>query len=74
MWGLSVKVKERLRLKSGRGLQFGVVVTLKEMHGNNRIDDFIKHCTIRGWLVSQVDIDNRFDIYNKAEEEIVLHP
>jgi hypothetical protein len=70
LWGLSIKVKERLRTKSGKGMQFGVVVTLKEMNGKNRIDDFIKSCMFRGWIVNQIDIDNRFDIYIKAEEEV----
>lgn len=70
MWGLSIKTKERLKEKNGRGLQFGVVVTLKEMYGNNRIDDFIKLCMVRGWIVNRIDIDNQIDIYNKAEEEI----
>ena len=69
-WGLSVKVKERLSQKNGRGLQFGVVVTLKEMSGQNRIDDFIKLCMVRGWIVNQIDINNRFDIYNKSEEDL----
>jgi len=69
-WGLSIKVKERLRAKNGRGLQFGVVVTLKEMSGENRIDDFIKLCMLRGWIVNTIDVNNRFDIYNKSEEEI----
>ena len=69
-WGLSIKVKERLLPRNGRGLQFGVVVTLKEMCGENRIDDFIKLCMVRGWIVNQIDIYNRFDIYNKSEEDI----
>lgn len=30
MWGLSIKTKERLDPKAGRGLRFGVVVTLEE--------------------------------------------
>lgn len=70
MWGLSIKTKERLEAKAGRGLQFGVVVTLKEMNGVNRIDDFIKMCMVRGWLVNRLDVDNQFDVYHKAEEEI----
>jgi hypothetical protein len=69
-WGLSIKVKERLRAKNGKGLQFGVVVTLKEMSGENRIDDFIKLCMVRGWIVNQIDINNRVEIYNKSEEEL----
>ena len=72
MWGLSIKTKERLRSKNGKGLQFGVVVTLKEMHGENRIDDFIKLCMMRGWIVNQIDIDNRIDVYSKAEEDLTL--
>jgi hypothetical protein len=71
-WGLSIKVKERLRARNGRGLPFGVVVTLKEMSGENRIDDFIKLCMVRGWIVNQIDINNRFDIYNKSEEDVSL--
>lgn len=70
MWGLSIKTKERLKEKNGRGLSFGVVVTLKEMNGQNRIDDFIKLCMVRGWVVNRIDIENQIDIYNKAEEEI----
>ena len=70
MWGLSIKTKERLKEKNGRGLSFGVVVTLKEMNGENRIDDFIKLCMVRGWIVNRIDIENQIDIYNKAEEEI----
>lgn len=72
MWGLSIKTKERLRAKNGKGLQFGVVVTLKEMHGENRIDDFMKLCMMRGWIVNQIDVSNRFDVYTKAEENLDL--
>jgi hypothetical protein len=51
-------------------LQFGVVVTLKEMNGVNRINDFIKLCMARGWFVSKLDVQNQIDVYAKAEEEI----
>ncbi len=70
MWGLSIKTKERLNYKAGRGLNFGVVVTMKEMNGINRIDEFIKLCMVRGWIVKKVDIQNQIDIYNKSEEDI----
>lgn len=70
MWGLSIKTKERLDPKAGRGLQFGVVVTLKEMNGVNRIDEFIKLCMLRGWIVNRVDVHNQIDVYTRAEEEI----
>ncbi len=69
-WGLSIKTKERLQTTRNRSTPFGVVVTLKEMNGANRIDDFIKLCMVRGLIVNRIDIENRVDVYNKAEEEI----
>ena len=71
-WGLSIKTKERLKSTRDRSTPFGVVVTLKEMNGVNRIDDFIKQCIFRGWIVNRIDIDNRVDVYQKAEEEIIF--
>ena len=53
-------------------MRFGVVVTLKEMNGVNRIDDFIKMCMMRGWMVNQLDVHTQLDIYQKAEEEITF--
>ena len=70
MWGLSIKTKERLAPNAGRGLKFGVVVTLKEMNGVNRIDEFIKLCMMKNWVVNRIDVQNRIDVYSKAEEEI----
>ena len=69
LWGLTINTKERLQ-KRKEPLQFGVVVTLKEMNGVNRIDDFVKMCLARGWLVNRLDIENQLDVYAKAEEEI----
>lgn len=70
IWGVSLKTKERLDKKYGVGIKFGIVVTLKEIDGVNRIDDFIKNCSLRGWLVNKIDVENRIDIYNVAQEEI----
>ena len=70
LWGLSIKTKECLTNRKRDKLPFGVVVTLKEMNGINRIDDFIKLCMARSWLVQQLDVENRLDIYTRAEEEI----
>lgn len=71
LWGLRINTKERLKRKKDP-LQFGVVVTLKEMNGVNRIDDFIKMCMARGWLVHQLDMENQLDVYARAEEDIVF--
>lgn len=70
MWGLGIKTKERLNSQDGKGLKFGVVITLKEMNGVNRINDFVKMCQTRGWIVNTIDLDNQIDIYNKGEEII----
>lgn len=70
MWGLSIRTKERLKEKHGKGLAFGVVVTLKEMNGKNRIDDFKKLCIMHGWIVNEIDVENQINVYNKAEEEL----
>src|SRR5699024_9055359 len=72
MWGMSIKTKERLNNRDGEGIRFGVVVTLKEMNGVNRIEDFIQQCSLRGWLVNEIDVENRIDIYETANEEIEL--
>lgn len=72
LWGLSIKTKERTTAKAKGPLQFGVVVTLKEMNGVNRIDEFIKLCMARGWFVNRLDIQNQIDVYEKAEEEITF--
>ena len=72
LWGLSIKTKERLDPKAGRGLRFGIVVTLREMNGENRIDDFIKMCMMRGWIVNRLDVQAQADVYFKAEEEITF--
>ncbi len=69
-WGMEVKTNNRLDPKDGVGIRFGVVVTLKEMDGENKIDEFIKNCNLRGWLVNEIDINNRIDIYQKMNEKI----
>lgn len=69
-WGMEVKTNNRLDPKDGVGVRFGAVVTLKEMNGVNRIDEFIKNCTLNGWLVNIIDIANRVDIHQKVNEDI----
>ena len=67
---LSIKTKERLKSTHDKGTPFGVVITLKEMNGVNRIDDFMKLCMVRGWIVNKIEVNNMVNVYNKAEEEI----
>lgn len=72
LWGISVTSKERLSTQMRSPLNFGVVVTLKEINGINRIEDFIKACILRGWIVNRIDIQNQLDIYASSQEEIHL--
>lgn len=69
-WGMEIKTNNRLDPEDGVGLRFGVVVTIKEMYGINRIDEFIKNCNLNGWLVNAIDIQNRIEIHEKMNEEI----
>ena len=70
MWGLRIVTKERGSSKKGKGMQFGVVITLREMEGVNRIDEFIKLCGLHNWLVIPLDIETNLDLYNRSDEEI----
>ena len=73
MWGLKIRKTTRWDKPASApfgNLRFGIVVTLREMGGMNRIDEFIQKCSLRGWIVHSVDVQNRVDIYNAAEVEI----
>ena len=71
-WGISLKTKERLVGNSGRGMAFGLVITLKEINGYNRLEEFIRLCSLRGWLVNRINIENQIELFNKAEQDIVF--
>lgn len=72
LWGVTITSKERLSTRVGKRLNFGAVITLKELNGVNRIDEFIKACTLRGFIVNRLDIQNRIDIYNATQEDIIF--
>lgn len=72
LWGLSIKTVERLSGGDGKGIRFGIVITLKEIKGVNRIQEFKYQCALKAWLVNEITIQNRIDIYNKAEQDIVF--
>lgn len=71
-WGMEVKTNNRLNPEDGKGVRFGVVVTLKEMNGKNRIDEFIRSCTLNGWLVNDIDIKSRINLHEKVNEDIAF--
>lgn len=72
LWGLSIKSKARNAAGARDRLAFGVIVTLKEMHGVNRIDDFIQQCQARGWIVNRVNVEAKVNVYNQGQMELLL--
>jgi hypothetical protein len=72
LWGIAIASKERLSTQMKNHLNFGAVITLKELKGINRIDDFIKACRLRGYIVSSLDVQQRINIYNTTQEEIIF--
>lgn len=71
-WGMEVKTNNRLDAEDGRGIRFGAVITLKEMNGVNRIDEFIRNCTLNGWLVTPINVKTRIEINKKMNENIIF--
>lgn len=69
-WGMEIKTNNRLNPTDGIGIRFGVVVTLKEMNNVNRIDEFIRNCSLNKWFVNTIDIKNRIDMHQKVNEDI----
>ncbi|EKT8876235.1 S8 family peptidase [Listeria monocytogenes] len=69
-WGMEIKTNNRLDPEDGVGLRFGVVVTIKEINGVNRIDEFIKNCYLNGWIVNELDVHVKQDIHKKLNEDI----
>jgi hypothetical protein len=69
-WGMEIKTNNRLDSEDGIGIRFGVIVTIKEINGINRIDEFIKNCTLNGWLVNRIDVQTRTNINKKVNEKI----
>jgi hypothetical protein len=71
-WGISLSSKKRLDDDEREELPFGIVVTLKEMAGVNRIDNFIRNCQTSHWIVEEIDITSSIEIYRQAEQEIIF--
>lgn len=69
-WGLSVTSKERKTVATKEDLNFGVVVTMKNIQGKNRIDEFIHSCLLRGYIVNPIHIENKINVYNSSQEEV----
>lgn len=69
-WGIMLRKKERNDPNAGTGIKFAVVVTLREMYGVNRLEEFVQRCSLRGWIVNRIDIETINEIYAAAEVDI----
>lgn len=69
-WGLQIISNERIAKSERTKTKFSLVITLKEVNGKNRFDDFRARCEMSNWFVSEINIENRIDIYNQAEVDI----
>lgn len=68
-WGIAFTVKERLEERSGQGLRVGLVVTLKEVNGVNRINEFRHNLEMAGWIVNSIDMHARAEVIERASVE-----
>lgn len=72
LWGFSVISKERTSTPKKEDLNFGAVVTLKEINGLNRIAEFKHSCLLRGYIVTELEINNQLDIYETIQQDVIL--
>ena len=73
LWGIKLIRSYRFSNKKNREkIKYGLVVTLKEINGQNRLEEFIQRCFLNQWFAERVVIDNKIEVYNKAEEEITF--
>jgi len=70
LWGISMKTKERLQAGGGEPINFGLVITLKNIQGENLLQRFELLCRSRGWLVTDIDVQTQIEIYNQADTEV----
>lgn len=70
MWGMMIRKSSRYQSGSHEPQRFGVVVTIHNLKGENRIDAFIRQCSAIGWIVERVEIDNELRIYEHSQVEV----
>ena len=69
-WGFKIRRSTRQDSSQKDVVPFALVVTLKEMDGHNRIDEFVQRCHLQHWLVNEIDIHNYINLYQEADIEL----
>lgn len=70
LWGLSIKKVDRLTTQNLQKIPFGVVITIKDIFGDDHFEEFIQQCNLRGWIVNRINVEEKLGLYNKIEEDI----
>lgn len=70
MWGMMIRKSSRYQNGSHDSQRFGVVVTIHNLKGENRIDTFMRQCSAIGWIVERVEINNELKIYEHSQVEV----
>lgn len=70
LWGVSLTSMERGRIAKHDELLFGLVICLKNIKGENKINEFKHNCLLRGYIVNEVNINNQINIFEKAQNEV----
>lgn len=68
-WGLELTTFSRLTQKD-RELNFGIVLTLAHLEGKNTITDVVNLLRTSGWIVNEVNIENRIELEKSLEAEV----
>ena len=71
-WGFCVTSKERTTTPKKENLNFGAVVTLKELKDVNRIEEFKHSCLLRGYIVTELEVHNQLEVYESSQQDIVF--
>lgn len=71
-WGLSIKRKERVYNPEKEPLPFSVVITLKEITGQNRFQQFFDYCQLQNKVVTRFNIHVQSKLKVQEEQEVQL--
>ncbi len=73
-WGIEViysrRYVNRKDFKDPQGVKWGIVITLKAIDGKNRIDEFIRMCSLNDWRVYPVSVENMSKVYAQSQVDI----
>lgn len=64
------KYNENQRAATRPPLKFGAVATLKNVKGENGIEEFKSACLIRGSIVKEIKIETNVDVFDLTQQYI----